>query len=176
MKVEHFNHATASDAGTSGIARRLLDDSWTPPSEKQQTKPIEKSDALNSPEQRFNDMIESAKEGRMDSTAKLMMLNALVEGNVPGMYAAGNKLNQVLTESGADYRVRIGIMEDESGAADISFALVKSDEKAETILQDLVDKGDNSQYRDRGMHISIPAPEQEEPQIMMPEPRRQFDI
>lgn len=217
MKVENFNHATAGDAGTSDIARRLLGDTWSPQNSskaelqlarKNDGKPpalpefmtndfspqngpeqlqenLEKLpgpktpfDKINhdTPEQRLKESIKNAKEGKMDSTAKLMMLNGLVDGNVPGLYETANKLNEALTAAGADFRVRIGMMQDENGGMDISFALVKSDEKAETILQDIVDNGNSSQYRERGMHIVFGPQEPDETQPVMSPPRRTFDI
>lgn len=230
MKVENFNHATAGDAGTSDIARRLLGDTWSPqnsskaelqlarnndgkppalpefmtndfspqngPEQLQENleklpgpkTPFDKirqaqperaeqqEPQADTPEQRLKESIENAKEGKMDSAAKLMMLNGLVDGNVPGLYETANKLNEALTATGADFRVRIGMMQDENGVMDISFALVKSDEKAETILQDIVDNGNSSQYRERGMHIVFGPQEPDETQPVMPPPRRTIDI
>jgi hypothetical protein len=107
-------------------------------------------------EQTLKDMIKDAGEGKLNDTAREVLLRGLQGGGIKGLVAGAEAINKLLTESGSDYRVSfLASINKDTKEINIGIALTKPNENTPAIIQDIVKNGANSPYAGRGMHIQM---------------------
>lgn len=105
-------------------------------------------------EELLADMVKDAGEGRLNDTARELLMRGLQANGMEGMIGIAQEINRRLAESGTDFRLSIvAQMNPTTKELTIGTVLTTPNESVPNILSDMAKNGENSQYKDRGFFI-----------------------